>query len=225
MSAVYAKHGNKANGDAISLIITTIKDEILTLKSLRSCPVPYEVVVSKKHGLGFARNWGARQARHNLLVFLDDDLELKAEIWKEILNTKKGEFKMTFLEGFPITRVMAINKRDFWSIGGFDERIRFTTEDRDFYARAVMKGLRFSVIPINLTVHKAHERRSKNIHIAIRATAENAQFIHKYAGRFPEVLRVDFLDRLKHGQARTLLIQLFFFYYYMLKGVRIGYAS
>ena len=67
MSAVYAKHGNKANGDAISLIITTIKDEILTLKSLKSCPVPYEVIVSKKYGLGFA-SMGFNRCRTELVA-------------------------------------------------------------------------------------------------------------------------------------------------------------
>jgi len=37
---------------------------------------------------------------------------------------------------------MVIHKKDFWRVGGFDSRIRFTSEDRDFYARAVMEGVR-----------------------------------------------------------------------------------
>jgi glycosyltransferase involved in cell wall biosynthesis len=217
MDEINEKCSGSRDVNVISIIITSIKDNIITMRSLEHCPVPYEVIISNKRGLGFARNWGARQAKNDLLVFLDDDLWLKDEIWKEILSTRKGEFKMTFFEGFPITRVMAIHKEDFWSIGGFDERILYTSEDRDFYARAVMKPLRFIKIPANLTIHMAHQRRSRNIHIAIRATAENVRFVHKYAGRFPEVLRIDFFDRLRRGQIRTLLIQVLLFYYYLLK--------
>jgi GT2 family glycosyltransferase len=143
---------------------------------------------------------------------------LKDQIWKEILSTRKGEFKMGFFEGFPITRVMAIHKEDFWSIGGFDERFLYTSEDRDFYARAVMKPLRFKEIPVSLAIHMAHQRRSRNIHVAIRATADNVRFILKYAGRFPRIFKVDFLDRLKKRQIRTLLIQVVLFYYYLIKG-------
>ena len=203
----------------ISIIITTIKDNIVTLESLGRCPVPYEAIISKKRGLGFARNWGAKQAKNDLLVFLDDDLGLEDEIWKEILSTQKGEFKMTCLGGFPITRIMVIHKKDFWSIGGFDEKILYASEDRDFYARAVMKHLRYMEIPATLTIHVAHQRRSRNIHVAIRVTAENVQFILKYAGRFPQVFKVDFLDRLKRRQIRTLLLQVLMLYYYLIKGL------
>ncbi|MEM2117723.1 MAG: galactosyltransferase-related protein [Candidatus Bathyarchaeia archaeon] len=202
---------------AISIIITTIKDKILTLESLEHCPVPYEVIISSKPGLGFARNWGAKQAKNDLLVFLDDDLHLRDEIWQKIMSVQKGEFKMALDKGFPITRVMAIHKEDFWGVGGFDEQFRFTSEDRDFYVRAIMKGMRFKGIPINLTIHQPHIRRSKNIHIAIRAVSENVQFIRKYAVRFPEIWKIDFLDRLRQGQIRTLLIQVLLFYYYILK--------
>lgn len=203
---------------ATSIIITTIKDRMLTLDSLGHCPVRYEVIISRKHGLGSARNWGAEQARNDLLVFFDDDIQLRDEIWPEILSTHLGEFKMVRDKGFPISRAMAIHKEDFWRIGGFDPRIRYTSEDRDFYARAVIEGIRFKKIPIDLTIHQPHQRRSKNIHVAIRATSENVQFILKYAGRFPEVFRVDFFDRLRRGQIRTLLIQLLLFYYYLLRG-------
>jgi glycosyltransferase involved in cell wall biosynthesis len=218
MNETGEKRSGSRDVSAISIIITTIRDNVITIGSLEHCPVPYEVIISKKRGLGFARNWGAKQAKNDLLVFLDDDLRLKDEIWKEILSTRKGEFKMTFQEGFPITRVMAIHKEDFWSIGGFDEKILYTGEDRDFYARAVMKPLHYIEIRTSLTVHMAHQRRSRNIHVAIRATMENVQFILKYSGRFPMIFKVDFLDRLKRRQIRTLLIQVFLFYYYLIRG-------
>jgi glycosyltransferase involved in cell wall biosynthesis len=217
MDEVNEKYSGSRDVSAISIIITTIKDNIVTMGSLEHCPVPYEVVISNKRGLGYARNWGAKQAKNDLLVFLDDDLRLKDEIWKEILSTRKGEFKMTLFQDFPITRVTVIHKEDFWSIGGFDERFLYTNEDRDFYARAVMKHLRFTKIPLDLTVHMAHQRRSKNIHVAIREITESVMFIQKYASTFPKtILKVDFLDRLKHRQIRTLLIQVVLLYYYLI---------
>jgi glycosyltransferase involved in cell wall biosynthesis len=85
------------------------------MRSLEHCPVPYEVIISNKRGLGCARNCGAKQAKNDLLVFLDDDLWLKDEIWKEILSTRKGEFKMSFSEGFSITRVVTIHSARDWS--------------------------------------------------------------------------------------------------------------
>jgi len=203
---------------AVSIIIPTIKNNITTLTSLEHCPVSHELIISRKYGLGLARNYGAKQARNELLVFLDDDLTLKPEIWKEILDTEKGEFRMIFVKGFPITRVMVIHQEDFWNVGGFDPYFLFSSEDRDFYARALLHGLHFKPIPISLTIHKSHGRRTRNIHVAIRAIYENVYFILKYAGRFPIVLKVDWLDRLKQGQLRTLLIQTFIFYYYLIKG-------
>jgi hypothetical protein len=41
--------------NAISIIITTIKDNIITLRSLEHCPVPYEVIISKKTRAGFCK--------------------------------------------------------------------------------------------------------------------------------------------------------------------------
>jgi len=117
MDEVNEKHSGSNDVSAISMIITTIKDNIVTMGSLEHCPVPYEVVISNKRGLGYARNWGAKQAKNDLLVFLDDDLRLKDDIWKEILSTRKGEFKTTLFQDLPITRVTVFQREDFWSIG------------------------------------------------------------------------------------------------------------
>ena len=57
MDEVNEKHSGSNDVSAISMIITTIKDNIVTMGSLEHCPVPYEVVISNKRGLGYARNW------------------------------------------------------------------------------------------------------------------------------------------------------------------------
>jgi len=75
---------------AISIIITTIKDKVLTLDSLGHCPVQYEVIISKKNGLGFARNWGAEQAKNDLLVFLMTIYDLETKYGQKSLTPKWG---------------------------------------------------------------------------------------------------------------------------------------
>ena len=113
---------------------------------------------------------------------------------------------------------MVIHKTDFWKIGGFDNKIRFTGEDRDFYMRALEKGLKFKEIPMNLIIHKEHEKsRHRNIYTRIDATKENVLFIIKYLGKCPKILKTDFLDRFKKLQIRTLLLQFFFLFYYLIK--------
>jgi glycosyltransferase involved in cell wall biosynthesis len=196
----------------VSIIIPSIKSDIATLDSLHYLHFSHEIIISRKYGLGRARNWGASQASSSLLVFLDSDLKLNPAIWKHIFNIKLGEFGMTFVSGFPCSRVMAIHASDFKRIGGFDDSIRFASEDRDFYVRA-LPLLKYKEIPIGLTTHMPHERRTKNIHVAIIAIRENVQFIRKYWLQHPEVFRADVLDRLKRFQFRTLLIQLLWFFW------------
>ena len=201
----------------ISIIIPSIKPCNITLESLGGCPVPYEVIIVKKQGLGYARNYGAKQAKHDLLVFLDDDLTLKAEVWSHVLGVEHGEFRMTLFSYFPCTRVMAIHKKDYWSIGGFNSSLQYT-EDDDFYVRALDAGLKFKEIPISLVVHQPHVRRCGNIHAAISCVKENRQLLVKYWRRYPAVFGIDFLNRAKRGQIRTLLLQLVFLLYYICKG-------
>jgi glycosyltransferase involved in cell wall biosynthesis len=203
--------------EKISIIIPSCKDKIVTLDSLDSCPVEFEVVVSKVSGLGRCRNYGARRAQYDLIVMFDDDIVLSPEIWRHVLNVKRGEFGMAFLSGFPCSRVFAVHAEDFWRIGGFDESIKFTGEDRDFYVRALSAGLKFKEVPLGLIQHREHSTRSNNIYVGIGSVRENMRFLLRYGRRFPQVFRVDFLDRIKRGQARTLLLQFIFLLYHIFK--------
>jgi len=190
----------------VSVVIPTTKREVITLSTL-NCPTSFEVFVIRKQGLSFARNYGAQQASGDMLVFFDGDLHLDNGIWKELLSTQRGEFRMTRLGGFPCTKAMAIHKSDFWNVGGFDENIQFTGEDRDFYVRALDCGLAFSEVPHKFVHHVDHVERCSNIHVSLKMVKENVEFITKYWWRYPQVFRVDFLDRFKRGQIRTLLLQ------------------
>jgi glycosyltransferase involved in cell wall biosynthesis len=203
--------------DKISIIIPSCKEEIATLDSLDSCPVGFEVIVSKVSGLGRCRNYGVRKAQHDFIVMFDDDIVVSPEIWHHVLNVKRGEFAMAFLSGFPCSRVVAVHAEDFWRIGGFDESIKFTGEDRDFYVRALEAGLRFKLVPLSLVYHVPHTVRARNIHVAVQAVKENMVFLRRYWRRHPKVFKVDFFDRLKHGQARTLLLEFFWFFILQIK--------
>ena len=200
-----------------SIIITSRKTKIVTLDS---CPDVLDTVISNEVGLGLARNRGAQRAKGDLLIFLDDDLVVDPKLWSYVLDIKEGEFGMTFLSGFPCTRVLAIHKADFWGIGGFDEAIRFTGEDRDFFVRAVDAGLKFKWIPMNLVKHQPHAVRAKNIHVAIQMVKENMIFLRKYWRQHPDIFKVDFLDRFRRGQFRTLLLEVFWLLYLIVLGER-----
>jgi len=170
--------------------------------------------MSRKFGLGYARNWGVRQAHHEKICMFDDDLWVSLQqLWIMLKQLQPNQFAMTFLGGFPCTRVMMIHQQDFWKIGGFDEHILFSGEDRDFYVRAKEAGLSFIQVPSSLISHIPHPRRTRNIHTAIRAIHENVALMVKYQRYWKQFFKIDFWERFKHGQARTLLIELAFLPY------------
>lgn len=204
--------------EPFSVVITSCRSDIVTLKSLPNNVD--DVVVSRIFGLGRARNYGAAMAKNNLLVFLDDDLEVPSDVWNFVFDVNSGEFGMSFLNGFPCTRVFVIHKEDFWRVGGFDGEIFFTGEDRDFFVRALDYGLKFKYIPLCSVKHFSHEYRGKNIHVAIGSVKEDILFIIKYWRKHPKVFRVDFLDRLLRGQFRTLLLEFVFLLYFVVRGVK-----
>lgn len=198
------------NVNIVSIIITSMKDEVVTLESLK-LDIPHEIIISKKHGLGLARNWGAGQARGDLLVFLDDDLILHDGFWNEVLKVKEGEFSMP---ANPIrAQVLVIHKSDFRRVNGFDERIIVAGEDADFYFRALRNGLKFRIFPSNVFTHITHPPyRIKNIHRAIRGIRENITLVIKYGKIEPKLVK-DFLfgflwENMKKLKIRTLIIGL-----------------
>jgi len=202
----------------ISIIIVTRKPANLTVKSLGSCPVPFELIISKKWGLGYARNWGAKQAKNGFLVFFDDDLTLNEDIWKEILSTKKGQFKMLKVNPrFPSSRVVAIHVEDFWGFGGFDEKIKYSAEDVDFYIRAVNYGLDFRCIPKNLVTHHKHPFRWDYPLMKILIVIGHSRLFAKHGRQYSNFKRL-FGKRLRNKQIRTVLISLMALTYYIVRG-------
>ena len=206
----------------ISIIIVSGKPRVLT--DLGGCPVPYELIVDRSQGLGLARNNGARKAKNDLIVFVDDDVHLNPLVWQYVLATKEGEVALPLIDFYGKThgcyansRVVAIHKGDFLQLGGFDETLKYLGEDRDFYYRAVFHGLKFRPIPFELIKHINHPRREANVHVAIGGIRDRAKVFSDYAVHFPELFKLDFTPRIKTLQAKFLLLDTMFLLYFILK--------
>ena len=170
----------------VSIIITTLKENQETLKSINSS-VPYEIIISKEKGLGYARNYGANKSTGELLVFFDDDLIINPKIWNYLLKLKKGSFIMAY-EGLafgnkpePVTRCLAVHKEDFNKVK-FCEEIKLDGEDREFFMYAIKKGLKpIYLIPKGFYSHIEHEIRfSRNRLLALKMMFEESKLLVSY---------------------------------------------
>lgn len=167
---------------SISVLIPSIKKDIKTLNSVKDCPVSYDLVISKKKGLGHARNYAASQAKGKILVFFDDDLNLNPKIWDIILEVKENTFVMEFGSSkIPSTRCLVIHRKDFVTIGGFSEDILLSGEDREFCLNAIKKDMKVLRLPKNLICHIKHPiRAKKSKNVALRMLFEQAKVVSTY---------------------------------------------
>lgn len=163
----------------VSFIITTCRHRIKTLESLKGYPFPFEIIVSRKAGLGYARNYGASQARGNVLVFLDDDLKLAPRmLFMHIASLIEGTFKVAYQHRMPATRCLIIFKRDFEKVK-FCNEIQHSGEDREFFMQAVKTGLDYVFLSSQgLYEHIEHEIRFKRDRlISIKTMYEHAKVL------------------------------------------------
>jgi len=152
-------------------------------------------------------------------VYFDSDLILHKEIWKVILNTKPGEFRMyrkSENPPMPCTRVLSIHKQDFWRMGGFDETIQLAGEDRVFFLEAVYSGLRYVRIPSRLVEHIAHVTRGEHHLTAIKMIWEGSRLGAKYGIRYESTsnskkqwIRNMIVKRVRTMHFRTVVIHWF----------------
>ncbi|HMK95330.1 MAG TPA: glycosyltransferase [Candidatus Limnocylindrales bacterium] len=199
----------------ISIIIPSrqlSKESITSIKSVtQTIPFPHEIIISNKAGVALARNWGAKRAKGNVLLFLDDDVILHPELWSKIARLKNNEFMMFLPENarIPCSRLMCISTGVFWELGGFDETFTLTSEDHDFYIRALDAKMKFVPVTSALLTHVDHPSRLRNIHVANAAIRQNMLFLKKHIGRHVDLLETEFFDRAKHGQIRNVVLNLF----------------
>ena len=130
----------------VSIILTTLEKNPKTLHSLQHLNFEHEIIFTRIKGLGKARNNGARHNKGEILIFLDSNLKINNNIWKHLINVKKNSFIIAH-DGSahgnkpePITQVLAIHKKDFNKVY-FSDKINYSGEDREFFMRAIKKGL------------------------------------------------------------------------------------
>lgn len=204
----------------VNIVIPSTKDRVLNLKYL-NCPVSHYVTVIKGvHGISKAGNECFKRVKKGLVVLTGDDIIIKPEAWNYLLDVNPGEFSMLETGDFPINGVMSIHKKDFLKVGGFGECQKYSSSDREFFSNAVLKGLKYKPVPLNLVKHIKHPTRSKNIHNAFRVTQNNMEFVFRYFARFPRYCFFhDFVNRFRRGQFRTLLLEFIYFFKVLVKGV------
>jgi len=141
-----------------SLLIVSNKDKIITLDDPIIEKYASEILVDDTPGISIARNKLGYKAKNDVLLFLDDDIKLEGFLWNNIAHPRPHEVYMAQGREHPITRVMAIGRKAFDDIGGFDENIRHNGEDLDFYWRALDKGYTVGIIPQRWIYHEEHPK-------------------------------------------------------------------
>lgn len=141
-----------------SLLIPTTKTRIRTLEDPNTINYIKEVIKERAPGLSYARNRLAEKANCKILLFMDDDVRLDPRLWERIIDISPNEVLMSQGYRHPITRVMAIHKKTFLDIGGFDENIKYNGEDLDFYWRSLNAGYNVSIMPDCLVYHTPHNK-------------------------------------------------------------------
>ncbi len=169
----------RASSD-VSIVVVSGKHRVLTTKSIKACPEPYELNINRTTGLGLARHEGILKTRAELIFMFDDDLILNPEIWPFLFSLKEGEFMMANVGEHLSARVFAIHRKDYFAIGGFDTRIKYIFEDGDFYLRALKTGLTFRAVPKSFYEHVYHTPRMHNRYLAVRLSWEYSKMYVKY---------------------------------------------
>ena len=142
----------------VSVVIPSIKDEILTLESI---PEGIPVSVEREGSLNEARNRGVRNADTDIVAILDDDIAFSNDLFYALTN-EVNEYTLVGVAdwefGLIAGRVMMFHK-DLWrDIGGFDERLQSHNGDTDFSLKAHDAGHDLYRVPRNLFHHKNHDR-------------------------------------------------------------------
>lgn len=142
----------------VSVIIPSIKEEVLTLESI---PAEVERRVVRRGTLNEARNLGVERAEHDQVVVLDDDISFsEAFFWGLVDRIERGR-----LVGYPdwdyglvAGRVMAFHRDDWEQVGGFDEFLRSHMGDTEFALKFIHAGNEVEQIDPDAIDHEPHDR-------------------------------------------------------------------
>jgi len=209
----------------ISFIIPTVRNDILTLESIRAVRDKYnvEVVVivdRKGRNPAWARNEGVQRSHGDIYVFCDDDIVFSDELIDYVINTINRNSRSILgivnndkLFGtYVMTRFIALHREFFKKIGRFDEEIGYMGEDVELSIRARMLGAKIVPIDSNKIIHVDHSvNRLKNILNQVHLT----HIIIKH-GKYFRLRALTFF--VKSNMLRVLL-RVFSFYYIIFKKI------
>lgn len=122
----------------------------------------FEYVGLAAPNVSAARNCGALRAGGEVLLFIDDDVELEHDYLRNLMTLfKRGQANVVGGEIVPYfanhtyaatlkevewlpTHNFALRRRDFLSVGGFDENLYRYNEDAELCHRLILAGLKFA---------------------------------------------------------------------------------
>lgn len=143
---------------SVSVVIPSIKDEIITLESI---PEEVDTHVVREGTLNEARNIGVLQADHDQILILDDDISFSHEFFEHLI----GRIERQRLVGYPdwdygwiAGRVMGFHRADWVEIGGFDELLKSHMGDTEFALNFLTHGKTIEQIDADKVEHVPHER-------------------------------------------------------------------
>lgn len=142
----------------VSVVIPSIKDDVLTLESI---PEDIPVSVEREGSLNEARNRGVRNADTDIVVILDDDIAFSETLFNALVEEVEEDVLLGVADwefGLVAGRVMIFYKSLWRDVGGFDERLRSHNGDTDFSLRAHDAGYSVETVPRDLFYHEDHER-------------------------------------------------------------------
>jgi hypothetical protein len=177
------------------------------LEALR--PAPRLRLVDCAHcGLPAARNRGVREARSNLIVFVDaDDLLERTALEKMVLALRSrptvafvycgvvhfGDLDEVCLDAFDAERLKRENylpaftnvmrREVYLDVGGMDEALVDTYEDYDFWLRLLLRGYVGWLLPEVLFYYRRHLGGNR---ARLRRTHGEGAMLRKLRCRYPE---------------------------------------
>lgn len=144
--------------DNLTVVIPTIKDEILTLDSV---PDDVPVLIEREGSLNEARNRGVRNAETDIVAIMDDDIVFTAETLENLIDRVSPDTLVGMVDwDFDLIagRVMMFHK-DLWrQVGGFDERLGSHMGDTEFALKVETHGYQIAQVPQDWFEHREHER-------------------------------------------------------------------
>jgi len=142
----------------VSVVIPSIKSDVLTLESV---PDDVPVSVEREGTLNEARNRGVRNAEHDIIAILDDDIAFSEELFETVARKVDEETLVGVADwefGLIAGRVMLFHKNLWRRLGGFDERLRSHNGDTEFALSAHHAGYDLVRVPREVFYHEEHER-------------------------------------------------------------------